>query len=86
MLVTHPDYEALHAADGLFHNPFTGKPVQTRIWSSGVGDNGKGSWVDMTSEAGREWWRRGVQSLIDLGCDGMWKWVLRCDVALRRRN
>jgi len=27
----------------------------------------------MTSEAGRAWWAKGVQSLIDLGCDGMWK-------------
>jgi alpha-glucosidase (family GH31 glycosyl hydrolase) len=73
MLEQHPHYKGLHEADALFHDPWTKKPVKTRIWSSGVGDNGKGSWVDLTSKAGREWWAKGVQSLVDLGCDGMWK-------------
>ncbi|WVF67168.1 hypothetical protein IAT40_001914 [Kwoniella sp. CBS 6097] len=71
-LVTHPHYERLHSADALFHDPMLNKPVVTRIWSSGVGDNEKGSWVDMTSEEGRKWWAEGVRSLIELGCDGMW--------------
>jgi alpha-glucosidase (family GH31 glycosyl hydrolase) len=73
MLDTHPHYNDLYAKDGLFHDAMIDKPVVTRLWSSGVGENGRGSWVDMTSEAGRAWWAKGVQSLIDLGVDGMWK-------------
>lgn len=73
MLTSHPSYDKLYKADALFHSPHAKKPVVTRIWSSGVGVNGKGSWVDMTSEAGRQWWAEGVASLIDLGVDGMWK-------------
>jgi alpha-glucosidase (family GH31 glycosyl hydrolase) len=73
MLKTHPSYDNLHAADGLFYDPHTKAPVVTRIWSSGVGVNGKGSWVDMTSPEGRAWWNEGVRGLIELGVDGLWK-------------
>ncbi|GMK58358.1 hypothetical protein CspeluHIS016_0503900 [Cutaneotrichosporon spelunceum] len=72
MLTSHPDYDSVFKADGLFHAPLAKGPVVTRIWSSGVGVNGKGSWVDMTSVPGREWWAAGVKSLINLGVDGMW--------------
>jgi alpha-glucosidase (family GH31 glycosyl hydrolase) len=75
MLTSHPSYDDVYAADGLFYAPLAKKPVVTRIWSSGVGVNGKGSWVDMTSAPGRAWWAAGVKGLIDLGVDGMWKWV-----------
>lgn len=75
MLSTHQNYKSLHGSDALFHDPWTGAPVQTRIWSSGVGENGKGSWVDMTSKEGRDWWKKGVESLIALGVDGMWEYV-----------
>ncbi|WVQ79018.1 hypothetical protein IAT38_001110 [Cryptococcus sp. DSM 104549] len=71
-LQTHPHYPHLHSQDALFRDPLIDKPVVTRIWSAGVGDNEKGSWVDMTSEEGRKWWAEGVQSLVDLGVDGMW--------------
>ncbi|WVR03862.1 hypothetical protein IAU60_000860 [Kwoniella sp. DSM 27419] len=71
-LVTHPHYKRLKAADALFHDPLVKDSVVTRIWSSGVGDNEKGSWVDMTSKEGRKWWAEGVRSLIEAGCDGMW--------------
>lgn len=73
MLTSHPSYDKVHAADGHFFSTHTNKPVVTRIWSSGIGVNGKGSWVDMTSPAGRQWWADGVKSLIELGVDGMWK-------------
>ncbi|EJT47313.1 glicosidase [Trichosporon asahii var. asahii CBS 2479] len=59
-------------SNALFYDPHTKRPVVTRIWSSGVGVNGRGSWVDMTSEAGRKWWADGVRGLIELGVDGMW--------------
>ncbi|KAK8861546.1 hypothetical protein IAR55_002368 [Kwoniella newhampshirensis] len=71
-LQTHPHYKRLEKEDALFHDPIMKASVLTRIWSSGVGVSEKGSWVDMTSEGGRKWWAEGVQSLIDLGCDGMW--------------
>lgn len=73
VLQTHPHYKDLHSSNALFYDPYSKSPVVTRIWSSGVGDNEKGSWVDMTSEEGRQWWADGVKSLIDLGVDGMWE-------------
>lgn len=73
MLQSHPSYKMLHDADALFHDPLRDAPVVTRIWSSGVGVNGKGSWVDMTSAEGRQWWADGVNELIALGVDGLWK-------------
>ncbi|KIR27982.1 glicosidase, partial [Cryptococcus deuterogattii LA55] len=72
VLRTHPHYKDLHSSNALFYDPYSKAPVVTRIWSAGVGDNEKGSWVDMTSEEGRRWWADGVKSLIDLGVDGMW--------------
>lgn len=73
LLGTHPAYERLRKADAFFVDPDTDKPVTVRIWSSGVGTTAPGGWSDQTSEEGRKWWGEGVQSLIDLGCDGMWK-------------
>lgn len=73
LLDTHPSFKSLHAANALFENPFTKSPVVTRIWSSGIGENDRGSWVDMTSKEGRQWWANGVKELIAAGMDGMWK-------------
>ncbi|WOO85226.1 Alpha-glucosidase 2 [Vanrija pseudolonga] len=72
MLNIHPQYAKVHDNDGLFWDDHVKAPAQTRIWSSGIGCNGKGSWVDMTSATGRQWWADGVKSLIDAGMDGMW--------------
>jgi alpha-glucosidase (family GH31 glycosyl hydrolase) len=63
----------LYDKNALHHDPWTGKPVTTRIWASGVMQSAKGGWSDLTSKAGREWWAKGVESLIDYGMDGMWK-------------
>jgi alpha-glucosidase (family GH31 glycosyl hydrolase) len=73
MLQSHPSYDSLYQSDALFYSSISKGPVVTRIWSSGVGVNGKGSWVDMTSPEGRQWWADGVKGLIELGVDGMWK-------------
>ncbi|ORX37673.1 glycosyl hydrolases family 31-domain-containing protein [Kockovaella imperatae] len=97
MLDSHEAYDKLHAANALFHDPWTKNPVKTRIWSSAVGVTGKGGWVDMTSPEGRQWWADGVQSLIDLGCDGMWNdndeyhlhddaFICRNDMPVNMRN
>ena len=75
LLSTHPDYKKLEAAGALFKDPYYDPPatVTTSIWSSGVGSSEKGSWSDMTAAATRKWWHEGVKSLVELGCDAMWK-------------
>lgn len=75
LLATHPDYKKLEQVGALFKDPLYDPPatVTTSIWSSGVGSSAKGSWADMTSEATRRWWHDGVKSLVELGCDAMWK-------------
>ncbi|PWN52235.1 hypothetical protein IE53DRAFT_385355 [Violaceomyces palustris] len=72
VLESHPDFQKLYQAGALFTDPATGSPVVTRIWSSQPAVNAKGSWVDMTSKAGRGWWSRGVTGLINLGVDSIW--------------
>lgn len=73
ILASHPAYNGLKAANALFFDPFKKSSVTTQIWSSGVGENDTGAWVDMTHPAGRDWWCKGVSSLVELGCDSMWK-------------
>jgi alpha-glucosidase (family GH31 glycosyl hydrolase) len=74
LLATHPHYERLQKAGALFKDPFRGNiAVTTPIWSAGVGESEKGSWADMTHPEGRAWWAEGVESLVSLGCDAMWK-------------
>lgn len=73
MLVNHPDYERLKKGDGLFYDPISKGPSKQNLWSSGEGESGDGSWVDLTASETRKWWSQGVQSLIDLGVDGMWE-------------
>ncbi|EPQ25630.1 uncharacterized protein PFL1_06810 [Pseudozyma flocculosa PF-1] len=72
VLEDHPDFKKLHDAGALFTDPSTGKAVVTRIWSSLPGINAKGSWVDLTSQAGQDWWRDGILGLVDLGVDAIW--------------
>nr|ULM60722.1 putative neutral alpha-glucosidase ab precursor [Thecaphora frezii] len=72
VLEDHPDFQKLRDAGALFTDPATGGPVVTRIWSSLPGINAKGSWVDLTSQAGQDWWRDGILGLIDLGVDAIW--------------
>ncbi|KAJ1028419.1 hypothetical protein NDA16_001586 [Ustilago loliicola] len=73
VLQAHPDYQKLYDADALFTDPNNdNKPCVTRIWSSLPGFNALGSWVDLTSKAGRDWWRQGVLDLCKLGVDSVW--------------
>ena len=67
ILQSHPQYGWLWDKDAMHHDTATDKPVVTRIWASGEGQSAKGGWSDLTSKAGREWWAKGVQTLIDLG-------------------
>lgn len=72
VLTSHPDFDKLRKAGALFRDPATGEAVITRIWASSIGVNGKGSWIDMTSKAGRAWWRQGIAGLVALGVDAIW--------------
>ncbi len=73
VMQAHPHYQKLYDAGALFTDPNDGnKPVVTRIWSSGIGCTALGSWVDLTSKAGREWWRSGALELCRLGVDSLW--------------
>ena len=74
-LETHPAYERLKNGDGLFHDPLTIGPSRQNLWSTGEGQSGYGSWVDLSAPESRKWWSEGVQGLIDLGADGMWEYV-----------
>lgn len=70
MLLTHPAYEKVKKGDGLFYDPISRGPSRQNLWSVGEGD---GSWVDLSAPEARKWWTQGVQSLINLGVDGMWE-------------
>ncbi|KAH8807103.1 putative glicosidase [Xylogone sp. PMI_703] len=72
ILRTHPAYAKLEKGDGLFYDPISKGPSKQNLWSTGEGESGDGSWVDFSSAETRKWWSQGVQSLIDLGVDGMW--------------
>lgn len=77
ILESHPQYDRwLYDKDALHHDPLTDKPVVTRIWASGEGQSAKGGWADLTSKAGRQWWHQGIEGLVDMGVDGIWKWVV----------
>lgn len=71
VLETHPEYQAL-AERGAFFETTEGKVAVTRLWSAGLGESGRGSWLDMTSSAAQEWWYTGVKGLIKLGIAGIW--------------
>ena len=73
MLLTHPAYERMRNGDGLFFDPIFKGPSKQNLWSVGEGESGDGSWVDLSASEARRWWSEGVQSLVDLGVDGMWE-------------
>jgi len=71
LLVTHPAYENLARGRGFFETP-DGKIAVTRVWSAGLGENGDGSLLDMTSLTAQKWWYAGVAELLNSGIDGIW--------------
>ena len=72
ILASHPDYERLSDAKGLFTDPRTDSTAIMKLWSAGGGESGNGSHVDFSSAATFDWWYRGVQMLKTQGIDGMW--------------
>jgi len=71
VLMTHPEYQSL-AKQGAFFETHDGKAAVTRLWSAGLGENGLGCWLDMTSQAAQKWWYDGVKGLLNLGITGIW--------------
>ena len=73
MLLSHPAYNRLQESDSLFYDPISKGPSQQNIWSASEGESADGSWVDLTAPEARKWWSEGVQSLVNMGVDGMWE-------------
>jgi alpha-glucosidase (family GH31 glycosyl hydrolase) len=71
LLVTHPQYREVADAGGFFETP-DGQVAMARLWSAGLGENGDGSWLDMTSVTAQKWWYAGISELLTLGVEGIW--------------
>ncbi|KAH8673189.1 glycosyl hydrolases family 31-domain-containing protein [Ilyonectria robusta] len=69
---SHPEYEKLKAAGGLFLDPRTKQPAVTKLWSAGGGERDDGGHIDFTSTAGFNWWFDGIKKLAEEGIDCMW--------------
>ncbi|KAJ3336707.1 hypothetical protein HDU93_002327 [Gonapodya sp. JEL0774] len=72
LLAGHPSYETVKAQRGFVWDPETDGPSSTRLWSAGAGTSASGSYFDFTSDAAREFWKKGVKSLLEVGAEGMW--------------
>ncbi|KAK5089216.1 hypothetical protein LTR05_003442 [Lithohypha guttulata] len=72
VLASHPNYNDLDSAKGLFTDPKTNKTAQVRLWSAGGGESDVGSHLDFTSPATYSWWREGVHKLRKQGISAMW--------------
>jgi alpha-glucosidase (family GH31 glycosyl hydrolase) len=72
VLESHPEYKNLASTGALFIDPATKESAIARLWSAGGGESGKGGHLDFTSNAGFNWWVKGVQDLKAVGIDGIW--------------
>lgn len=72
ILASHPNYNALDAAKGMFTDPATGKSASVRLWSAGGGESDVGGHLDFTNAETFSWWRDGVRKLRKQGIDAMW--------------
>ncbi|KAJ3405795.1 hypothetical protein CcCBS67573_g05333 [Chytriomyces confervae] len=72
LLAQHPNYQQVYDTDGFIKNADTGKPRSTRLWSAGNGATSTGSYFDLSSDAGRAFWKNGVTSLLEMGIESIW--------------
>lgn len=90
---THPEYKKLRDAGALFTDPHAKSSAVARLWSAGGGESAEGGHIDMTSEAGFQWWYNGIRELRKMGVDCMWNdnneyviaddsWQLKLDKAV----
>lgn len=72
ILASHPSYNELDNARGMFSDSRTGKTATVRLWSAGGGESDIGGHLDFTSPVTYNWWRDGVRKLREQGIDAMW--------------
>ncbi|KAF2149563.1 glycoside hydrolase family 31 protein [Myriangium duriaei CBS 260.36] len=72
ILASHPDYQALESAKGMFTDPASGKTANVRLWSAGGGESDIGGHLDFTNAKTYKFWSDGVRNLRKEGIDGMW--------------
>jgi alpha-glucosidase len=82
LLTCHPDYEKVKKGKGFIWNNDSDCPSMTRLWSSGMidcrliligaGQTASGSYIDFSSDFGRDFWKNGVKELLDVGVSGIW--------------
>lgn len=72
VLASHPCYQDLVSANGLFTDPRTNETGFVRLWSAGGGESDLGGHIDFTSPGAYQWWRRNVGVLKKQGIDAMW--------------
>ncbi|KAJ3206480.1 Dynamin-like GTPase that mediates homotypic ER fusion [Dinochytrium kinnereticum] len=72
LLSRHPEYPNMFLKRGFVWSPEEDNASTTRLWSAGGGANATGSYIDFSSKPGREFWKKGVTDLLDLGIEGIW--------------
>ncbi|KAJ3027461.1 UNVERIFIED_CONTAM: hypothetical protein HDU68_003758 [Siphonaria sp. JEL0065] len=72
LLSQHPNYQQVYKADGFIKNSETNLPRSTRLWSAGNGATSTGSYFDLSSAAGRDFWKQGIKSLLEAGIESIW--------------
>ncbi len=67
LLDDHPRLAEVQQAKALVQDGATGEPAVAQFW------DGLGFHLDFTNPAGRQWWRRGIESaLLDYGVAAVW--------------
>ncbi len=72
LLYNHPQFAEMDNAKGLLIDPVTKTSSLCRLWAAGAGESGQGSYIDMVGKSGRTFWKDGVNSLLNVGIDGIW--------------
>ncbi|KAJ3411782.1 hypothetical protein HDV05_001740 [Chytridiales sp. JEL 0842] len=72
LLSRHPEYTTLLNDRGYIWDEESNGPSITRLWSAGGGATATGSYIDLSSKGGREFWKRGVSTLLRMGIEGIW--------------
>ncbi|KAJ3320288.1 hypothetical protein HDV06_005432 [Boothiomyces sp. JEL0866] len=72
LLANHPNYKGLEERKGFVWDPATNSPSIIRLWSAGEGTTAEGSFIDFSSNVGKEFWKNGVKELLNIGIEGIW--------------
>lgn len=69
---THPEYAKLVKQGALFTDIHTASSAVARLWSAGGGESAEGGHLDLTSQAGFDWWKNGIMDLRKMGIVCPW--------------